>query len=759
MEMTQRHRHIGVGTPLGEDVLLLRSCTVSEGLSQLFHMSLETLSERRDVDFDDIVGENITVRVELPEGGTRYFNGYVSRFVQAAGTRRLARYQAEVVPWLWFLTRTADCRIFQEKNVPDIVKEVLRDFGYSDISDRTTGTYREWDYCVQYRETAYQFISRLLEQEGIYYFFEHEDGKHTLVLADDMSAHESYPGYAELRYRAARSALRHGEFLFDWTSEKQVRTGAYALNDYDFTDPGKTLRAMRQIAREHGGSEFEVFDHPGEYTEFDDGERYARLRIEEAQADHELHRGATNARGIAPGCTIALRDLPREDRNREYLVTHAVHTFETDAYDTETEEAPRSGATYATTFTAIPTSEAFRPPRVTPKPVVYGCQTATVTGPSGDEIHTDEHGRVKVQFHWDRRGQGDENSSCWIRVAQHWAGKQWGAVFNPRIGQEVVVDFLEGDPDHPIVVGRVYNGANMPPYVDEPTKSTIKSNTSKGGGGFNELRFEDEKGKEQVFLHAQRSKDERVRGDSREFVGGSRHLIVKHDQHERIEGEKFTYVLGDLAQKVDGVFFVHSRQDMTIRSNGGFAVQADAMVGMLGPEIILEAENCLQFRCGGSAITLLPSAIYITGGPMVNINSGTGGQMLIQGGIPDLPVLEPDAADSARAGGPAAAARASQPPRPARASSSAEAMDRAAESGAPAVDEQRSGRSAEPDDMSDEEWRARVGSMSGEERSARLDAMSDEELTEEAGREMREYNRTHDGEGRPIEGGGPESPD
>ena len=677
-QLTQQHRHIAIGTPLGDDVLLLQSATVSEGLSQLFHMKLECLSEQDDIAFDDIVGENVTVRVALPNDETRYFNGYVSRFTQLTGTRRLARYELEVVPWLWFMTRTSDCRIFQEKTVTDIVKEVMKDFGYTDVVERgLAGNYRTWIYCVQYRETAYQFITRLLQQEGLYYFFEHENGKHSMVLADDISAHSPYPGYDELAYRAARSALRHGEFLFDWTSQMQVNSGAYALNDFDFIDPFKTLQTQRTIARPHGGSEFELFDHPGEYEEYTDGEQYARIRVEEAQADHEVHHGSTNARGIAAGCKITMKDLPRADRNQEYLVTHAVHSFETDSYDSQ-DAASGSGAGYTCNFACIPESVTFRPPRTTPKPLIYGCQTAIVTGPGGDEINTDEYGRVQVQFHWDRRSKGGEDSSCWIRVAQGWAGKKWGSLFHPRIGQEVIVAFIEGDPDRPIIVGRVYNGANMIPYPDN-TMSTVKSNSTKGGGGFNEIRYEDKKGSERIFIHGEKDLDVRIKADRRESIGNDRHLTVEKKKHEHIKEDKHITVDGNHNEKVKQTISIEAGINKHVKVGVGYALKAttidlkaDAQINLQAPMINIKADGMCNIDGGG---------MLVLKGGVVMINSG-GSAGSAKAASPDPPD-PPDGAITGEPGEVAEPAMTPQPPQPVTWSSSAEAMQMAADTGAP----------------------------------------------------------------------------
>ncbi len=519
-QYTQQYRKVAVSSPLGDDVLLLRSMNGTERLSRLFHYNLTLVSEEQSINFADIVGQNMTVQLELPDDRTRYFNGYVSRFVQTRAEGDLAEYQATIVPWLWLLTRTADCRIFQEKTVPEIIKEVFRDAGFTDFDDSLSGSYRTREYCVQYRETDFNFVSRLMEQEGIYYFFEHAEGKHTLVLADSLSAHQTFPGYEEIPYRPAGSTSPI-EHIGGWTLEQAIQPGVYALNDYDFEKPKKDLLARSVIQRDHAAADFEIFDYPGEYIENTDGDSYAKVRIQELQASHEIVSSESDAWGICSGYTFKVTDHTREDQEREYLVMSTTIHFESDLYHSAA--GGGGGVFFQCQFSAMDSSQPFRPPRVTPKPVIQGPQTAVVVGKDGEEIWTEKHGRVKLQFHWDRYGESDEESSCWIRVSQPWAGANWGGVFLPRIGQEVIVEFLEGDPDRPIITGRVYNGDNMYPYAlpDNQTQSGFKSRSSKDGSGdnFNEIRFEDKKDKEEIYVHAERDYNRVVENNDTLKVG------------------------------------------------------------------------------------------------------------------------------------------------------------------------------------------------------------------------------------------------
>ena len=572
MARTQVHRRMAIDTPLGPDALLLKSFTMNEQVGRPFQLHVDMFSENPAINFDDIVGQSVTVRVETPSGSTRYFNGLVSGFAQREEIGRLTLYEATVVPTLWLLTRTSDCRIFQEKTVPDIIKEVFRDHGVTDFDERLSGSYRQWEYCVQYRETDFNFVSRLMEHEGIYYFFEHQNGRNTLVLADGPSAHQAFPGYAQIRYHPVQEAASKVEHIQTWRVEKQVRPGTYALNDFDFKDPKKALRTSSKIDRGHAAAHFEIYDYPGPYVQYGDGENYARVRIEELQAQHETVRGEGDSHGIAAGRTFQLTHHPRADQGRGYLVTSTTITGESDEYDS-LGNAMGKGSFYQCSFAGMDAEEPLRVPRTTPKPTVQGPQTAIVCGPAGEEIYTDKYARVKVQFHWDRYGKADERASCWIRVAQPWAGKEWGGMSIPRIGQEVIVDFLEGDPDQPIITGRVYNGIQMPPYglPGQKTKTTLKSNSTKGGVGFNEIRYEDKKGQEQIFVHAERNQDIRVKNDCMETILNNRHLHVSSNQHEHVGANKDLHVGGSHKEKIDG-----NMQLLVVQSQGIVVGQSKA---------------------------------------------------------------------------------------------------------------------------------------------------------------------------------------
>ena len=585
MPATQRNRTISVSTVLGEDVLLLRGMTATERLCAPFEYELNLLSERNDLGADDLLGTSATVSMVLPDGNRRFFNGYVSRFSHFGFDRSYALYRATLVPWLWFLSRTADCRIFQDKKVPDIVKEIFRELGFTDFEDRLSGSYRQWTYCVQYRETDLNFVNRLLELEGIYYFFEHVDGKHTLILGDDRTAHSPVAGYEKVPYLAQDvSKLGDLDHIDDWTLAKEVRSGAFVHNAFDFTAPRKDLLAKRSAPKSHALAELEVYDFQGDYTESSDGEGYARIRLEEAQVAHETAQAAGNARGLGCGTLFNLIDYPRDDQNRQYLITGANYTLQSDEFESRATLEP--GPVFRCSLTTIDAEVPYRPPRITPKPFVQGPQTAIVTGKAGEEIWTDKYGRVKIQFHWDRYGKRDENSSCWVRVSHPWAGGNWGAVAIPRIGQEVIVDFLEGDPDQPLITGRVYNGDQMPPW-DLPanmTQSGILSRSSKGGGAANAnaIRMEDKKGSEQLWIHAEKNQDIEVENDETHWVGHDRTKTIdhdetshiKHDRTETVDNNETITIHGQRTETVDKneTITIHQNRTETVDQNESITI-------------------------------------------------------------------------------------------------------------------------------------------------------------------------------------------
>lgn len=557
-----------VKSPLGEGALLLRSMRGSEALGRPFRYELTLVTADANVDFGAVVGQTMTVELELDNGKTRELTGYVTEFSLAGGSGRHVLYRAELRPWLELLAYRTNCRIFQGQTVPEVVKQVFRDHGFSDFEEQLTDSYRAWDYLVQYRESDFNFVTRMLEQEGIYYYFKHQGGLHVLVLADSRSAHEAVAGYESIPYFPPQEgAQRERDHIDSWRLTRRIQPGSVAASDYDFTRPRASLLAQRTEPEEKAGASYEAYDYPGEYLQSADGDKEVRVRLEAHHAAQEVAEGTGNAGGLAVGALFSLADFPREDQNKEYLVVSANYQIEVNADESG---AGAAAPAFRCQFAAIDARRPFRTPRQTPKPVVEGPQTAIVVGPGGDEIYTDEYGRVKVKFHWDRLSAGDEKSSCWVRVAQLWAGSSFGGVHIPRIGQEVIVDFLEGDPDRPIITGRVYNFDNPVPYElpGNQTQSGIKSRSTKGGGpgNFNELRFEDKKGSEHVFMQAEKDLAVLVKNEEARNVGASRATQIKVDDSLDVGENRDASIGADDSEAVGG------SQTVTVGANQTIAV-------------------------------------------------------------------------------------------------------------------------------------------------------------------------------------------
>jgi type VI secretion system secreted protein VgrG len=633
MNFMEKGRLLSVKTPLGTDKLLLEGFSGSEQISGLFSFKLFLLSEEKSISFDAIVGKTATVQVD--DGGTkRHFNGIVSQFSQGNLESRFVRYHATLVPWLWNLTQCSDCRIFQSKTVPEIIEAVFQDRGFQDYKLKLNATYSPRDYCVQYDETDFDFVSRLMEEEGIFYFFEHEADKHTLVLGDAPSAYPTCPGQSSAPY-APNAGPQGGESVSAFLLEQEVRPAQYTLTDYNFEQPSTSLGVQAPTLITVGRNDkLEVYEYPGEYRKLSEGERYAKLRMEAQEVPHLRARGGGDCRSFTSGHVFTLKGHYRDAYNGKYLLTSVSH-------DAASNMRQGGGdASYSNAFTCIPAKVPYRPARATARPRMVGVQTAVVVGPNGEEIYTDKYGRVKVQFHWDRKGKMDENSSCWIRVATSWAGKQWGAISLPRIGQEVIVSFLEGDPDQPLIVGSVYNGEQMPPYAlpANATRSTLKSNSSKGGKGFNELRLEDKKGEEQIFMHAEKDLDVRVKNDAKETVSNNRHLLVESDQLEQVDGDKHATIKGDLLESISGNHGLKVSGNLLESAGQSISIKA-------GMEIVISAGMQITLKAGGSSIVIGPAGVQIDG-LLVQLNCGGSGSSPQD---PDPPKA-PEQADDDQAG-------------------------------------------------------------------------------------------------------------
>jgi type VI secretion system secreted protein VgrG len=562
-DFTQANRRLQIETPLGPDALVLTSLTGQEGMSRLFRFDAELTGRDQTCDFDKIVGKNVTVSI-LMSGGKRYINGIVSRFSQSGSVGDHGSYRAEIVPWLWFLTRTTDCRIFQNKTVTDICEKIFKEYGFNDFRIKLRGNHSVWDYCVQYRETDFNFVSRLLEEEGIFYFFEHEDGKHTLVVSDVPSEHKPAPDMSKLRFEHAQVTGAEEDVVTWFGKSQEVRASKNAATDYNMETPSLDLLSS---ATGKDQRKYELYDYPatgGAPAKRDEVDRIVRVRQQEEDTLRVVFDGGSSARSLTPGYTFELQGVGEgkvDTFDGTYLLTAVTHR----AAESWAPGEGGAGSSYENDFQCIDLAVPFRPARRTPKPVINGVQTALVVGPGGEEIFVDKYGRVKVHFFWDREDKRDDKSSCWIRVSQGWAGKNWGMVTIPRIGQEVVVSFLEGDPDCPLITGRVYNAEQMPPY-DLPanmTQSGIKSRSSKGGSpaNFNEIRMEDKKGSEELYFHAEK--------DENHIVENDQTLLVGHDKSDTIQNDKFIEVKNKHIEKIGASMTVDvgSNQSISVGAN------------------------------------------------------------------------------------------------------------------------------------------------------------------------------------------------
>jgi len=682
MAYTQDARICSLTTELGADVLLVRRLEGEERLSHPFHFRLELLAENAALDCGSLIGRPATLRFQLGESESRPVQGIVIRFSQAGADRRFTVYRADLVPWFWLTRLRADCRIFQNKTVPDIVKDVFDRLKFTDYEFRLSESYEPWVNCVQYRESDFDFVSRLLETEGIFYFFEHDEQAHKLIMADSPSHHPVVPGPAPVPYDP-EGALR-GEAVIDgWETDYAMRPGKYALCDFNFGDPATELLVESPSTLTFGQNpQLEIYDYPGGYVKlgteeegkFSKGEARIKIRRQEGDAQALVVRGSGGCSGFQAGHRFDLDRHYRDDANAAWLLTGVRHHLDQSG---SFETGAGGPSRYENEFTCMPHGTPFRPPRLTPKPRVDGPQTALVVGAKDEEIFTDKHGRVKVQFHWDRESQADETSSCWVRVAQPWAGKQWGGVFLPRVGHEVVVTFLEGDPDRPLITGSVYNAAAPPPYElpANATRSGIKSLSSKGGGGFNEIRFEDLAGKEEIFIHAQHNQDIRVEADCRETVGNDRHLKVERDLYEHVENnrhakidadhyeeigkDRHLKVAGKEAKEIGASLSLKVGGDAGYFCQGSHAEEVSNTLSVKANEVVLEGLSKLTLKVGGSHIVLDPSGISLESGAIININgsltklnSGSGSGA---GSSASPSLVEPAAPDKAAAAGTAEA--------------------------------------------------------------------------------------------------------
>ena len=652
---------------------ILDTMEATEELGRPFSIVLDVSAATPKNDLHAILGSSATVKLTYPGKDARYFNGIIARVQYRGLSGGGYRYRLELRPWIWLLSREQDCRIFQDKSPWTIMTTLFRDAGFTDFADKRQSQSGDTTlgYCVQYRETTLDFVTRLMEQYGIYYYVTHADGTHTVNFADDPNSHTALADSIPYRYdQTDWKAV--DDHIWDWSADAQIQPGAFTYRNYVFPTPRADLTAKSMIPGEHTYGSSEVYDYPGIYSSLEIGQKAAQVRMQDLAARRQVYGGTSNSRKLGTGVKFTLSDFPDSAANQEYLVIESVCTVqraETRAFQDEDEIID----TFRCVVRAVPGSCQFRLANITPRPLIRGPQPARVAGEQGQEITTDQYGRVKVKFPWDRRAEEDENSSPWLRVAQVWAGPGWGGLFIPRIGQEVIVQFAEGNPDRPVVIGALYNGDNQVPYTlpDNKTRSTVKSNSTLGGGGFNEFRFEDKKGEEEVYFHAQKDFNEVIVADHTEDIGGNttstvdkgnrsytvktgtdtlevqsdrivklhandtltvdadRTTMISRNHELTVSGTskttvngKVTRTLGDARETtiassdktdVGGKVIVTTGDDHTMTVNGRSTVNADSILLKCGESQIYMTTKSITISIGGSAITLDEDKLSIEG--------------------------------------------------------------------------------------------------------------------------------------------------
>ncbi len=624
---------------------VFRQLTGVERLGQPYCYQLQVLSTVKDISPYDIIGKKMALVVTPGTAPKRCFHGFVSTFLNTGSTGGYQLYEIELRPWLWMLSHNRECFIYQGLTAVQIIEQVFNRNSISEFRNKCQGTYQKRDYCVQYRESDFAFVSRLMEQEGIYYYFDHEETKHTLTLIDDSGSHVQIEGNNKLPFRPPNTAATGDEFVHYWQHHVQVHPGKFTLRDYDYNKPNTLLESKTNSEHSHLNTMGEFYDYPGSFEDNDSG-RTATDRLKESFDWQVAYmRGRARSYQMSTGKLFQLVDHPRKSENAEYLIFEAETQIKSGEIEQFTSES-RNQADIK--FLALPKTKAFRSPRITPAPIIAGPQTAVVVGKAEEEIWTDDLGRVKVQFHWDRVGQKDENSSCWVRVSQTWAGQQWGSMHLPRVGQEVIVEFIEGDPDRPIITGRVYNTAQTVPYAlpNLQTQSGIKSRSTPDGTEetFNELRFDDKKDAESIYFHAERDFERIVENNDTLKVG-----FEKKD-----EGTQTIEVFGNQTCKIgtsesngSQTLEVYKDRTTTLKTgNDTLTIKAgNQSISIPSGECTIEAGKKISLVVGSSKIVLEPakisiesSEITITGQMKVAVSSpmtevSGSGTLKLEGGI------------------------------------------------------------------------------------------------------------------------------
>lgn len=646
MPHKQEGRLISISTPLATDKLLLAGFTGHEAISRLFSFHVDLLAEPEPndppIDFKQIVGQKVTLSVVQSDDSPRYFNGIVSQFAMTGIEGTYTRYQMQVVPRLWTLTRYADCRIFHNKDVKEVIEAVFSSREFSEYEFALNASYPKMEYCVQYRETDFNFISRLMEKFGLFYYFEHADESHTMKILDSSASILECPSQESAEFNLATGGLDDADVVNEWSLDWEWKSGKITHVDYNFKTPSANLLASEStvyLVGSNGG--FELFDYPGEYTLRADGKNLTKVRMEEEEAGHLVGHGSSVCRAFSAGYKFGMTGHPQSSYNASYILTEIQHLASSASGYGLGKEGHDS---YSNHFSCIPANVNYRPARLTPKPFVQGPQTAVVVGKAsdqdsadddnaggdGEEIWVDKYGRVMVKFFWDR----ESACSCWVRVSQDWAGQGWGMINIPRVGQEVIVSFLEGDPDRPIITGRVYNDTQTVPYKlpDHGTRTTLKTRSTPGGGdnNYNEIRFEDKKGREDLLIHAERTMHNSVEASQYITVGGSRHITTGGvdkdgnklgDVKELVFKNHNLHVQGDDKIKIEGASHAHVMDQADAIYDKDLVLSVNKKCVILADTIQLQGTTKIVLMAGSSSLVIDASGVTVLGTPMINLNT------------------------------------------------------------------------------------------------------------------------------------------
>ncbi len=638
MSYDQNRWPLALDTSLGANAWAVQSIRGSEAISDMFVYQVDAVLMVASQNVSAaLLGKSVTLRIGPPpksgdDAPPALRNGVVVNCTRVTDAGKTNLFRLVIMPWTWFLTRGTNCRIFQSATAPEIIKTTFSSLGFSAFNQSLQSSYATLDYCVQYRETYFNFVSRLMEFNGIYYFFTHANGTHNLQMVDTNSACPALAGKPDIPFGQYADGRLAG--IHQWDMRHEIQPGVFTYSDFNYMQPTQNQTGKVTNASGATQSNLEMFDFPGGFPDASVGSNIASIRMQEMQSGYEIYSGLTADWNVLAGNYFNLTGHPTAAMNKKYLITAV--DFEASQSDPAAGERKTGGKgdgdgtmKYAAHISAIDFKQPYRPRRKTPKPIISGPQTAFVSGPSGNEIYTDSQGRIKVQFHWDRYGQADENASCWIRVAQLWAGKGWGTLFLPRIGQEVVVEFVDGDPDRPLVTGCVYNAVNAPPYAlpDKAVESGIKTSSSTGGAGANELKFDDTAGSENIFLHAQYDMHHRVKNNHYLTIEKENHLVIGSASHvhhkdtlhlktdanhlESIGGDRNLNVEGDEKIKVSGISSKQVGGNVSLKLAAGCYQEVAEQLYIKADTIILEAATNITIKVGGSSIAIDSSGITI----------------------------------------------------------------------------------------------------------------------------------------------------